>query len=147
MFLRRFSHAGAIIFFVVRNRKHIRVHVGEKERMRVNDGGIVVETITSTAVALTLMDVLIRRQKEGKDQRQTSLESNYTPHDWAEYVLDHQSNSSPDGRLEGAQIVSEICAMLCDIAFRACRIASDLSARQTQKRRSLRSGSIGGIRL
>ena len=56
--------------------------------MRVNDGGIVVETVASTAVALTLMDVLIGRQKEGKDQRRTSLESNYTSHDWAEYALD-----------------------------------------------------------
>jgi hypothetical protein len=56
--------------------------------VRVNDGGIVVETVASTAVALTLMDVLIGRQKEGKDQRQTTLESDYTSHDWAEYVLD-----------------------------------------------------------
>jgi hypothetical protein len=86
VFLRWLFHAGTIV--VVRNRKDIRVYVGEEERMRVNDGGIVLETVASTAVALTLMDVLIGRQKEGKDQRRTSLESNYTPHDWAEYALD-----------------------------------------------------------
>jgi len=80
VFLRWLFHAGATIF-VVRNRKDIRMHVGKEERVRVNDGGIVVETVASTAVALTLMDVLIGRQKEGKDQRQTTLESDYTSHD------------------------------------------------------------------
>jgi hypothetical protein len=61
-----FSHAGAIVF-LVRNRKHIRVHVGEEERMRVNDGGTIKKTVASSPVALTLMDVLIGSQKEGKD--------------------------------------------------------------------------------
>jgi hypothetical protein len=72
----------------VRNRKYIRMHMGEEKRMRVNDGGIVEETVASATVALALMDVLIGRQKEGEEQRQTSLEGNYTTHDWAEYVPD-----------------------------------------------------------
>jgi hypothetical protein len=79
VFFRGFSHAGATIF-VVRNRKDIRMHVGKEERVRVNDGGIVVETVASTAVALTLMDVLIGRQKERNEKRQTALQSNYASH-------------------------------------------------------------------
>jgi hypothetical protein len=93
MFLRRLFHAGAIVF-LVQNRKYIRMHVGQKERMRVNYGGIVEETFASAGVALTFMDVLIGRQKEGDEQRETSLESNYTSHDRAEYVPDGQSNST-----------------------------------------------------
>jgi hypothetical protein len=90
VFLRGFSHAGAIIF-LVRNRKYIRMHVGEKERMRVNYRGIVEETFASAAVALTFVDVLIGRQKEGDEQRETSWDSNYTSHDRAEYVLAGQA--------------------------------------------------------
>jgi hypothetical protein len=79
MFLRWLFHAGAIVF-LVQNRKYIRMHVGQKERMRVNDGGIIEETFTSAAVALTFVDVLIGRQKEGGEQRETSFESKYTAH-------------------------------------------------------------------
>jgi len=79
VFFRGFSHAGTTIF-VVRNRKDIRMHVGKEERVRVNDGGIVVETVASTAVALTLMDVLIGRQEERNEKRQTALQSNYASH-------------------------------------------------------------------
>jgi hypothetical protein len=55
--------------------------------MCVYDSGGVEMPIHSLRRPHARMDVLIGCQKEGEEQRQASLESNYTPHDWAEYAL------------------------------------------------------------
>ena len=56
----RFFNTGTIISLVGYG-KYIRVHMGEQGRMCVNDGGIVKKAFAATPIALTRMDVLIRR--------------------------------------------------------------------------------------
>ena len=77
--IRRFPHTGAIIA-LMGDRKDIRVHVREEKRVRVNNSRTVKNPFASLPLALALMDVLIGRQKEGDEQRQTALDGDYTTH-------------------------------------------------------------------
>ena len=95
--IRRFPHTGAIIA-LMGDEKDIRMHVREEKRVRVNDSGTVKKSFASLPLALALMDVLIGRQKKGDEQRQTSLQGDYTAHLAAEYVLGRCSNASLHGR-------------------------------------------------